>query len=201
MQNWHPAFVHFPIALLLAALVLEILAALSRKESLRHGATCCLVLGAVGGLAAMVTGLQAEETVRHSEAAHEIMETHEKLGIAVFILAAALSIVRLLGWDRTAAARAVFTLALAATVALVLYGGYLGGRMVYEFGVGTSLAAVQAEGSEEASPEPSGHSREPEEEEQAEDDEGDEEEHQAAPARPSSEGPTVHYHGSRPHRH
>ncbi|NIM04897.1 MAG: hypothetical protein GTO55_02990 [Armatimonadetes bacterium] len=44
MQNVHPMFVHFPIALLLGALFLEILAVLTKREALRTMATGALVL-------------------------------------------------------------------------------------------------------------------------------------------------------------
>jgi len=200
MQNSHPLFVHFPIALLLAALVLEVLAVISRRESLRNGATSCLVLGALAGLVAMITGLQAGESVPHLDAAHEIMETHEKLGIAVFILAAVLSIVRLLRWDRIAAARAVFVAALAVAAALVLYGAYLGGEMVFQYGVGTALVTGEPGPHEHMEGAPAGSAGEMEREEE---EPGEEAEHEegAAPKEPSEKKPDADNHESQPHEH
>jgi uncharacterized membrane protein len=200
MQNAHPLFVHFPIALLLAALVLEVLAVISRRESLRNGATSCLVLGALAGLVAMITGLQAGESVPHLDAAHEIMETHETLGIAVFILAAALSIVRLLKLDRAAAARAVFVVALAVSVALVLYGAFLGGKMVFDYGVGTALVTGQPEHHEHMEGAPAGSAGEMEREEEEPGEEAEHEE-EAAPKEPPEKEPSAHDHGSLPHEH
>ena len=65
MLNAHPLFVHYPIALLTAALLFEVLWLIFRRESLFHAATAALVLGAVGALAAAASGLQAGAAVPH----------------------------------------------------------------------------------------------------------------------------------------
>jgi len=139
MQNIHPLFAHFPVALLLAAFAFEVARLIWKRDSLHSMATGALVLGAAGALLAMLTGLHAGETVAHPEAAHEILETHEALGITVFILAAVLALLRLLRWDRRKPVYAIFFVGLLALSGLLTYGAYLGGKIVYDFGVGTAL--------------------------------------------------------------
>ena len=139
MQNIHPMFVHFPVALLTVALAFELAWLIWRREALRQMGTGALTLAAASALVALATGLVAGSTVAHVDAAHELMETHEKLGIATLCLAVVLAVVRLAGWGQRKGVCVVFFVLLLAATGLVNYGAHLGGRLVYEFGVGTAL--------------------------------------------------------------
>ena len=77
MLNWHPIFVHFPIALWTAALLFEALAVLRKSDDAHRTAVRLLYLGTLVGFAAMGTGLLAEEAVPETGPAHEVMEIHE----------------------------------------------------------------------------------------------------------------------------
>ena len=138
MQNVHPLFVHCPIALLLTALALEVVWWVLKRDWLRNSATVTLALGAAGAVAAVVTGLAAARAVEHDDAAHAIMEAHESVSIAVAAIAVALALVRFLRWD-SGWRRGLFLLVMLVLGALIIWGAHLGGRLVYEFGVGTSL--------------------------------------------------------------
>ena len=138
MQNVHPLFVHFPVALLLTALALEVVWWIARRKWLREGATVTLTLGAVGAVAAVITGLTAARAVGEADAAHVIVESHESFAIMATALAVALAAVRLLKWDR-GGMRWLFLALLLATGVLLAWAAHLGGRLVYEFGVGTSF--------------------------------------------------------------
>ena len=97
MQNYHPLFVHFPIALLTAAWLVTMLAIVLRRESLHRVATWNLVLGGIGAAAAAFTGLRGSVTVTpHSFEINEIMELHEHLGLGVVWGTAALILWRVL---------------------------------------------------------------------------------------------------------
>jgi uncharacterized membrane protein len=137
VQNVHPLFVHFPIALLLAAVALEVAWWLARRDWLRNSATVSLVLGTLGAIAAVITGLIASEAVKPADAAYSIVEAHESVAISVLCLAVVLTIRRLLNWDCRLSW--LFLLAMLAMAGLVAWTGYLGGRLVFEFGVGTAL--------------------------------------------------------------
>src|SRR5471030_1806860 len=62
--NAHPLVVHFPIALLSAAAIVDLVAWVRRRNvSLRNGATLLYVLGTVGAIAAYLTGRAASQTI------------------------------------------------------------------------------------------------------------------------------------------
>jgi uncharacterized membrane protein len=75
----HAALNDLPAALLLLAVLFELASVILRRASLRVAGYWTLVTGAVGGVLAVLSGLQAEEHIAHGEAVHAIMETHETL--------------------------------------------------------------------------------------------------------------------------
>ena len=149
MQNIHPLIVHFPIALLFTALLFDLLGWLLKKPELHSAAKWNLWLGTVGAAAAVGSGLWAASIVEHSEEVHQIMETHETLGLVVLGISIVLS-----GWrwvkEITFSQKPWFIfLALSVImVATMSVGAYLGGRMVYEYGVGGKAVAVEGVGHE-----------------------------------------------------
>lgn len=147
MLNVHPLLVHYPVALVVAALLFEVLWLLFRRESLYHAATASLALGAVTGIAALVTGLLAGSTVPHSEAAHEIMETHETTALISFGLAAILAVWRLwrLRLPGYGGFNVVFLFLLLVLTGLIAYTAHLGGQLVYQYGVGGTAVKMPAE--------------------------------------------------------
>ena len=144
MLNIHPYFVHFPIAILSVGLLWDLLGILLKKESLKNAGWWAQVFGVIAIIITVTTGLIAANSAAHSEAAHEIMETHETIGLIVagaFIL---LLIWRIFLKTSLPSKRVYQTVYLAIgilAVVTMLYGAHLGGKLVYEFGVGGS--AVQ----------------------------------------------------------
>ena len=137
MESIHPLVVHFPIALLIASLVFEILSFCFRIEAWRTTGRWCLVAGTAGALAAVLSGLKAGEIAKHSFEIHQVMELHERVGILVLVHATILSLWWLLSLRWPVLFRRTLYLALwALLVALLSFGAHLGGRLVYEFGVG-----------------------------------------------------------------
>ena len=139
MESIHPIVVHFPIALLLAALLLETLALFLKKPGWHAFSLVNLCLGVLGAGGAVLTGQWAEAAAKHSFEIYQLMELHEKIGKGVFCAALTVALVRLAmkdrlkGWLRWAA-----WAALAAACGAMAFGAHLGGRLVYEFGVGGS---------------------------------------------------------------
>ena len=148
MQNFHPLFVHFPIALLMAAWVLTLLGILARREGLHRAAMWNLVLGAIGAAIAAWTGLQGSATAKpHNFEIHALMELHEHLGLSVAWGTAALILWRALrrrAWPAHRAEQVGQTAFLTLLISLMLYGASLGGRMVYEHGVGINPGVMQS---------------------------------------------------------
>jgi len=140
MESLHPLVVHFPIALLLSALLLDGLALALKRTPLHRVALWNLALGTLGAGAAVLTGLQAEDVAKHSFEIWQVIQLHKRLGITTLILGIMVTSWRL--WKRDRLSRRARTLTLAAMLAMAStlgVGAYLGGRMVYEFGVGGSF--------------------------------------------------------------
>ncbi|MBI2104661.1 MAG: DUF2231 domain-containing protein, partial [Candidatus Omnitrophica bacterium] len=79
MESAHPLVVHFPIALLLAAVLVDALALVLKRPAWHRVAFWNLCLGTVGAAAAVLTGLRAAEVAKHTFAIHQVMELHQKL--------------------------------------------------------------------------------------------------------------------------
>ena len=140
MESVHPLVVHFPIALLMTALRLDGLALALKRPGLHRVALWNLSLGTIGAGVAVRTGLWAAEIAKHTFEIHQVMELHRKLGIATLVLGIVVVAWRLWKRDQLGLRARLATLVLMLAIAGTLgYGAHLGGRLVYEFGVGGSF--------------------------------------------------------------
>ena len=134
--------VHFPIALLLTAVGLDLAALLLKRPWLHRPALWNLALGTSGAGVAVLTGLRASAVTKHSFEIWQVMELHERLGMTTFILGLMVVSWRLVKRDHlTARARMVTSLLTIALACTLVWGAHLGGRLVYEFGVGGRFGA------------------------------------------------------------
>ena len=131
MYNVHPAFVHFPIALIPSALVLYGLGIVRRWRTASAAGRACLYLAAASLLIAVVTGLIAQDSFPHNERIHHMMETHEHLGYLIGALTALLVAWSFVHTAQRPKGAAAFLAVLAGVTYLVLQTGDLGSRMVY----------------------------------------------------------------------
>lgn len=137
MHPIHPMIVHFPIALLIASVVLDLLAFRWLTKSFREASLYTLIGGLLGAVLAIVTGSLAEDLVVKGGAPKAVIERHETLAYVSTALFAALLAMKIL--IRSGRLRELPVLSLA--VGLVGLGvlsvaGYFGGSLVYEFGAG-----------------------------------------------------------------
>lgn len=139
MENVHPIAVHFPIALLTTAFVLETLALAFRRPEWGRVALWMMGAGTLAATAAVITGRMAAAAAKHSMEIHEVMKAHQAAGYVALSLAVASAgwrvalRGRLTGWRRWVAWGL-----LGGACAALAAGAHLGGRLVYEFGVGGS---------------------------------------------------------------
>ncbi len=146
LPRMHAVLNDLPAALLVAAVCFEVLHLLTRRDQFRIAGLWTLVFGAIGGAAAVLSGLGAEDHLAHGEAVHELMETHETLAFVTLGVFAVVAIWRLLrdtkmaGGERVAA----LVLALVGTGTLVATGVY-GGKMVFEHAAGISSEVLEVE--------------------------------------------------------
>ena len=143
MDNIHPLLVHFPIALLSAFFILDVVATLAKKPQWRAVASWFLYIGSIAAVFTVIAGFMAAGSVVHGENVHEIMESHEHFGLSVLSLAIALSAWRIKsGGLIRGVANTLFLLLAAMLCVLMVLGADLGGLMVYQYGVAVKAVPV-----------------------------------------------------------
>jgi uncharacterized membrane protein len=151
LPNLHPAVVHFPIALLPAALLFDLTCLLRPTWTwLDRGAAALYALAAAGAGAAYWAGNEAAETLGPlAPTARAILEEHEDLALWSLIALSALAVLRLaLAWSeydrpRVGAGPLRWILLFGGVGALALLATTAGdgGTLVYRHGVAVQSAA------------------------------------------------------------
>jgi uncharacterized membrane protein len=138
----HPSLVHFPIALLVAAVALDLYALVGGSVSFFRYATGLLVAGALTMVVAGAAGLLAFYTVpAHTEEDHALMLWHLGLNLVGLVLWSGLAFLR---WRGRAALPERSIVAVGVLVlAMTLFASYLGGDLVYRHGVGVEPRALR----------------------------------------------------------
>ncbi len=135
----HPHVVHFPVALTLTGVLFLALGLVRREERWWGYGQISLLLGWLGVLAAVVTGLVDQARAPQDPAVVAVLNQHITAGIALLI-AAGLALYWPLRNKRLpsgmTSARWGYLALLVLIVLLVVLEGWLGGRLVYDFGVG-----------------------------------------------------------------
>lgn len=127
LGKFHPAVVHFPIALLIAAAVAEVLFAGTGKLLFNNARVYCLWFGIIGAVGAGILGwfFAGFELIDENW----LLTTHRWLGTSTVICSL------LLGWLALTSAkrpsRLLFRLVLLLAVILVSATGFFGGAMLY----------------------------------------------------------------------
>lgn len=136
MDRAHLFLVHFPIALLLASVLFEVIGHLRQREDMQKAGYYTLVLGCVGAVLAAVTGLGARqslsEMLTRRPGAAEALNAHTVAGLAVTVLFMVLLLWRTFG-RRTLQGSAwwgYMVLALAGSAAVVVTG-FSGGTLAH----------------------------------------------------------------------
>src|ERR671914_455504 len=142
----HAALNDLPTALLLTAVLFELIAVVARRPALRQVSFWTLIVGAVGGAAAVISGLQAEEHIEHGEAVHRVMETHEQLGLITLGIFGVLAVWRIARERRMASLERALMLILSLGGAGVLFvTANYGGRLIFEHAAAIPSRVLQTE--------------------------------------------------------
>jgi uncharacterized membrane protein len=138
LAPFHPRFVHFAIALCIVGAFFIALGLIRQRERWVGYGQLSLLLGWLGVMAAVVTGLIDQSAAPDDAAIRAVINQHITAGIALLI-AVGLALYwplrnkRLFSEGRT---RWGFLALLLIIVALVAVEGWLGGKLVFQYGVG-----------------------------------------------------------------
>jgi uncharacterized membrane protein len=137
MVPWHPALVHFPIALAGVAVLFELLAIGFHRDEYERSALIALGAAALMAIVAAVSGTAQEEAASHLPGIAATLEMHENLGTLSAALLGVCALgglyLHLKGW----LPQKLYLAVLLALSILLLATGHWGGRLVYYYGAGT----------------------------------------------------------------
>jgi uncharacterized membrane protein len=142
----HALLNDLPIALLVTAVFFDLLALATRRVVFRQVGLSLLLVGAIGGVAAVLSGLQAEDHIAHGEAVHQVMETHERFALISLGVFGVLALWRLFREKRMGALeRTAAMIASLCGVGVLFATGLYGGRLVFEHAAGISSTVLEGE--------------------------------------------------------
>jgi uncharacterized membrane protein len=157
----HAALNDLPIGLLLAAVLFDLLAVVTKRQSFRQIGVWTMLVGAVGGGVTVLSGLEAEEHISHGEAVHRVMETHEQLGLITLTVFGVLTLWRIVRERRMGSTERALSLVVSVVGAgfLVATGVY-GGKLVFDHAAGIPTEVLRGELQERAKEHEHGAGRE-----------------------------------------
>lgn len=136
LQQMHPALVHVPVALLPLAVGADLIGGLTGNRSLMSFAQKAICIAAAGAVASAGTGLIAGEEVNVEGASMDMLMTHRNLNVVATVVASSMALWR----ASQRRPNAVYLGAGIIGVGVVAYTAYLGGKLVYDTGVGVEPA-------------------------------------------------------------
>jgi uncharacterized membrane protein len=151
LKQWqpHPFIDHFTVALIIVAVVVDLIASLlSSRLWVHYMAVTLMVLAAIAAAGSYLTGgWEAERLWDHvTGPGKSVLERHALLGSwlpwALGVLALWRLGIQSIGF--IGGSRPLYLLVAVLAVAMIVYQGYLGGQLVYTYGVGTGPEAAGA---------------------------------------------------------
>jgi len=129
-NGFHPAIVHFPIALLIAGLFLDLIGLIFKRPNLLIAGWYNLVLGAISAFGAVASGFLAMTMIKLPYKG--LIFTHLKLALLVSVLMWVMVALRVHRHEKMNVPMRVLYYALALAAFLIIsYTGHLGGQFVY----------------------------------------------------------------------
>ncbi|HEX8138193.1 MAG TPA: DUF2231 domain-containing protein [Pyrinomonadaceae bacterium] len=157
----HPIFVHFTIALTASSLIFDALGFFFNKASLTAAGGWTLVGSALMTLITLSTGLTSSTRALVEEGeARSFLRAHMALGLIFYGLLVAVTLWRLSLWQDGAGVTWLYLAAMAVVSLVMTVQGYLGGELVYRYGVEVEQAyrELPERERESARPEPASSS-------------------------------------------
>jgi len=139
MPNIHPLVIHFPIAFLIAAFICEVVGLFFDQAYFKKTAKWTLLLGTITLGIAAFTGWLGHKTVAHSESSYALIEQHQRLGFITLGIFVFLVVLRFVVLPKIENKKRLILLMLFINllgIGVMTWGAHLGGRLVFEMGVG-----------------------------------------------------------------
>lgn len=134
LLNFHPLFVHFPIAFWLGALAFEAASLWRANDEWHRTAVRLLYFGTFAALAAVSTGLAAQNSVEPDQQIQSVLTQHKLLMLITTAVAIGLSLYAYQQRQKfSAAARRIFLAGLIVLAILLTIGADRGGFLVFHF--------------------------------------------------------------------
>ncbi|AGK52290.1 DUF2231 domain-containing protein [Bacillus sp. 1NLA3E] len=133
----HPLVVHFPIALLLTATLIEIVNLFLKKESVSRMGTVLVFVGVLLGFVSLATGDPAEAFAfkNWGRGIHDTVELHSFLAGTSVTLFAIVAVIKLFGkrlkFNKNLIIALVIVFSITGSTTLAITG-HLGGKIVYQ---------------------------------------------------------------------
>lgn len=134
-QPLHPVLVHIPIGLFVLAFVCDLLFFLTGNPGMRNAAFYLILFGVIAGALASVPGFADYASIRRDSAGKRHARAHMFLNLAALLLYLVSFLHRAAVLDTDRTPFAAFLVAVLAFGVLCV-SGYIGGKLVYEDGVG-----------------------------------------------------------------
>lgn len=130
----HPKMVHFPVALFITALGLEIASIVLKREILHQSALLLYVIAALMAPLVVRTGLWEEERFHLN---HPVLNWHRTFALwTMWISLMSLPLLWFVKKELSGYFRIIFLILLVVVAGSVTLAAHNGGRLVYEYGVG-----------------------------------------------------------------
>ena len=151
----HAMFVHFTIALTSASLIFDALGRFFEKASLTSAGGWTLLGAALMTLATLSTGLTSATRAPIEEGeARSFLRAHMALGFIFYGLLIAITFWRISLWQSGESVSWLYLTALAVVSLVMTVQGYLGGELVYRYGVEVEQAYRELPEHDKESPTP-----------------------------------------------
>ena len=148
MNVLHPPFVHFVVALPVAALFSQITYLVTRESAYSKAAFRIMAMTFLASLFALYTGMGDAQRITDAHQLASVgldtLSNHKTLGIITVVLLLIASLIKWLAVSRTSAVMEKLAMILILlTVLTVLYQGRQGGKIVYQYGGGIETKILQ----------------------------------------------------------
>lgn len=132
----HPVFVHFTIALTASSLVFDLLGWLLGIESLNYSGFWTLMGAALATVATILSGAySATKAPLEESEARSFLRLHMVLGFMFYGLLVCLAVWRFSFWQSGGVISLWYLAALVGVALMMAVQGYLGGELVYRYGI------------------------------------------------------------------